>query len=479
MKAKSLKLNAALNVFKQGCSILFPLITFPYVSRVLGNEGFGQYNFSFSIADYFIIFAALGISSYAIREGAKYRDDRQATEQFCSEVFTVNILATIISTVTLCCLLLLSQSLNKYSVLIFIISAQMILSTLGADWINSIFEDYLYITIRYIVIQVISLVLIFVFVKSKEDVWKYAVITTLASSGGNIINIWYIRRYVRLRFVFSKEVLKHLKPILILFANTMAISVYVNADITMLKYYRTDAEVGIYSLSSRIYNICKRMINALILVTTARLSFYSKNNHEAYLITARNTLNALLFILVPCVVGLSVMSRPVINLIGGMDYIDGWVPLCILSVAMIFALLSSFYSNCVLIVFSCDRALLTATLVSAVINVILNLIMLPYFGMIGAAITTLIAEIVNLCIQHFYARRFLNQKLLIRSDLAKCIVASLVFAIFCIGIVLEFGDNYLSLLIGIPVSCIIYFGINLIFKNTSMSSLIKYRRKKV
>ncbi len=478
MKIRSLKLNAILNMFKQGCSILFPLITFPYVSRVLGNEGFGKYNFSFSIADYFIIFAALGISSYAIREGAKYREDRQITEQFCSEVFSINVFATIISAIVLCVLLASSQSLNQYSTLIIIITSQMIMATLGADWINSIFEDYLYITLRYIFIQVISLILIFVFVRSAGDVWKYAAITTFASAGGNIINIWYIRKYVKLRLVFNKDVLRHLKPILILFANTMAISIYVNADITMLKYYRSDAEVGIYSLSSRIYNILKRLISALILVTTARLSFYSKNNKDAYFDTAKNTFNALIVVLVPCMVGLIVMSRPVINLIGGQEYIDGWLPLCILSVAMIFALISAFYSNCILIVFSCDKALLTATVVSALINVLLNLFMLPLWGMIGASITTLIAEVVNLMIQYTYARRFLDQKVLNRSDLIKCIIASLLFAVVCVLIVHKFGDSYLSLVIGIPISCLIYFGSNLLMKNSSMISLIRFRRNR-
>ena len=97
MKTKSLRMNAALNVIKQCCAIIFPLITFPYVSRVIGTEGFGQYNFSFSIADYFIIFAALGIHSYAIREGAKNRNDKALTDRFCCEVFTINITSMLIS----------------------------------------------------------------------------------------------------------------------------------------------------------------------------------------------------------------------------------------------------------------------------------------------------------------------------------------------------------------------------------------------
>ena len=405
MKQRSLTINAILNMVRQGCSILFPLITFPYVSRILGTDGFGRYNFSFSIADYFIIFAALGVSSYAVREGAKTRNDKVYTQKLCCEIFTINVVSTVISVLLLLIAVSFISSLKEYSIIILIIALQMVFATAGTDWINIIYEDYLYITLRYIIIQVLSLIMIFCFVRHPDDIIKYAGITTFAAAGGNVLNIWYVRRYVKLRLVFSIEVMQHLKPILILFFNALAISIYVNADITMLKYYQPTTVVGIYSLSSRIYNIAKRLVSALITATTARLAFYSRNDTAMYKNTSRSTLNALIAVMLPAAAGLAMLSKPIVRLVGGAEYDDGWLPLCILSAAMVFALLSGFYGNCVLIIFNREKVLLASTTISAVVNVLLNLILLPRYGMHGAAITTLIAEAVNFMIQYAYARK--------------------------------------------------------------------------
>ena len=473
MKTKSLRMNAALNVIKQCCAIIFPLITFPYVSRVIGTEGFGQYNFSFSIADYFIIFAALGIHSYAIREGAKNRNDKALTDRFCCEVFTINITSMLISVCGLTVLLLCAKSLNRYALLIVIISTHMLMTTVGADWVNSIFEDYLYITVRYIVVQILALISIFIFVRSEKDVVNYAIIATLASAGGNLLNIYYIRKYVKLKLVFDKSVLKHLKPILILFANVLAISIYVNADITMLGYYRNDAEVGIYSLASRIYNIVKRMINAMIIVTLPRLAYYSKHNQNAYEGVTRKAMNGLIMLLLPCIVGLIAMSKPTVLLVGGGEYLTAWKPLCVLSGAMLFALLSSFFTNCILVVNGKEKAMLLSTVVSAAVNMILNLFILPKYGMTGAAVTTLIAEAVNLGIQGYASRGLVAKKLLAWADIAKALTGAALVAAVCILTTHCMGQTIKALIIAIPASVVVYFGFNLLVKNRTLLSFVK------
>lgn len=477
MKQKSLKINAILNVIKQGCSIVFPLITFPYVSRVFGAKGFGQYNFSFSVADYFIIFAALGIQSYAIREGSKHRDSKEITNRFCCEVFTINFIATVISFLVLLLTLFCIKSFDGYRILILVISSQMLLATVGADWVNSIYEDYLYITIRYIAIQLLALILIFVFVHSENDVLTYSIIVTFASAGGNLLNIIYIRRYTKLKLVFSKKILRHLRPILILFANTMAISIYVNADITMLKFYQDDTIVGLYSLSSRIYNILKRLVSAMVLVTTARLAYYAKNDKQAYMNVCKKTINGLFFILMPCMVGMLMMSGSIIRLVGGAEYAEAWLPLAMLSFAMFFALLSCFYSNCVLVIFSADEALLTATCVSAASNVILNFFLLGRFGMYGTAITTIIAEAVNLIIQFHYSKRYVVEKLVHWPDLIKVLLGALLILIICYIVNNFVGVGIRALTIAIPASCIAYFGFNFITRNATLLSLIHIKKR--
>ena len=142
-KKNSLKVNATLNIIKQVCAIIFPLITFPYVSRTLGVDMYGKINFSNSIVSYITLIAGLGVSSYAIREGARIRDDKVKFERFSNEVFSINIVSTIFSYIVLFFLILLWNKLDSYKSLILILSINVLLTTLGTDWINTVYEDFL------------------------------------------------------------------------------------------------------------------------------------------------------------------------------------------------------------------------------------------------------------------------------------------------------------------------------------------------
>ncbi|HFI0817552.1 TPA: oligosaccharide flippase family protein, partial [Streptococcus suis] len=167
MNNKSLKLNMVLNTIKGITGIIFPLITFPYVSKVLGVTKIGEYNFANSIVSYFILIAGLGISTYAIREGARFRENTKRLQHFANEMFTINVISTIFSYLLLIILLLLVPKFTNYFSLLLILSLQVFFKTVGIEWIYSIFEDYAYITLRSIVFQFISLLLLFIFVKSK------------------------------------------------------------------------------------------------------------------------------------------------------------------------------------------------------------------------------------------------------------------------------------------------------------------------
>lgn len=216
MKTKSLKINTVLNVIKQLCSVLFPLITIPYVTRILQATNYGKVNFGSSIVSYFTLIAAFGITNYSIREGGQIRNDKEKFAKFANEIFTINLLSTCIAYSGLILVLFISPKIRSYSILILIQSITIILSTLGANWINTIFEDYLFITLRYIVMQVVSLVLLFLFVHTPDDYIIYAVINIIATAGGNLLNIPYIRKYVRLKLTF-RDLKKHLVPLVLLF----------------------------------------------------------------------------------------------------------------------------------------------------------------------------------------------------------------------------------------------------------------------
>lgn len=194
MKKNTLGKNAILNGIKTVCSILFPFISFSYCSRVLGADALGAYSFSQSIIAYLLLVAALGIPNYAIREGAFVRKRKEKLNEFVAQIFTINCIMTVITYGILIILLISWPKLVSYKKIVVIQSVQIVLTTLGADWINSIFEDYLYLAVRYIVIQIISIVALFLFVKSPADIYVYTFISMMSNAGGNILNWRYIKK---------------------------------------------------------------------------------------------------------------------------------------------------------------------------------------------------------------------------------------------------------------------------------------------
>ena len=168
MKIRSLKLNGILIVIRQTCNIAFPLILIPYVSRVLGNDNYGKYSFAYSVVSYFVLTAMLGIDTYAIREGSKIRDDRNKEIKFASEITTLNLVSCLASYILLILITFIVPRFSKISDFILILSILLPCNLLGREWINTVYEDFLYITVRYVLVEITGLLLVFLFVRNNH-----------------------------------------------------------------------------------------------------------------------------------------------------------------------------------------------------------------------------------------------------------------------------------------------------------------------
>lgn len=480
MHKRSLKANAVLNGIKQCCTMLFPLITFPYVSRVLGSDGYGKYSFAQSVTSYFLLIAALGINTYAIREGAKIREDKEKIKIFCSEVFSINVLSAAFSLICLLLTLLLSTKIRGYSSFILIQSTAIIMATFGTNWVNSIYEDYLYLTVRYIVVQFVAITCMFAFVRTTGDVIRYCIISVLATSGGDLINLVYVRRYVQIKFTHRMELKKHIIPMLVLFANSIAITIYVSSDITMLGFFVDDTSVGVYSFASKIYNILKQLVNAVIVVSLPRASYLINNRAEEYERYINKLFSAINVVLFPVVIGTFLMSDSIITIAGGKQYISGNTALKILSIATLFAIYASIFTNCVLIANRQEDKCLKSTIASAIVNVGLNTVLIPHIGMAGAAITTVIAEEVNCFMQVMYSKRYFDWHKLHLKNSFSPLIGGIVIAVICF-----FSNHFIygaisRMAFAIVTSSILYFIILISFKNEIVYEtlqIIKKRRR--
>ena len=476
MKKSSLGVNAFLNGLRSVLNLFFPLITFPYVSRVLSVSGIGVYNFSNTYVNYFILIAGLGIATYAVREGARYREDKAKINKFTSQVFSLNMIATVIAYFLLFASLVIFKNLHNYVSCILIFSLQILFTTLGTEWIYTIYEDYAYITIRSILFKIISIVLLFLLVRKPDDYLIYAAITVLSAVGSNLLNFVHARNFVHIKITIKTNWRYHLKPILVIFASAIAVTIYVSSDTTILGLLKNDYAVGIYSTSVKIYQMAQGLLSALLMVTIPRLAFlWGQRRVEEYNQVLSKVVASLGVLVLPAAVGLIMLSREVILIIASDKYLPSVNSLRIISWAIIFSIFSWIFSDCVLIPVKREGLVLRNTIITAIENIILNFILIPFMSYDGTSLSTLIAEF-TVMIMNGYSCRDIIKPVIFKKDTLKNLLDSI---IGCVGIVVvcllcDYGFNSLILktIFSVALSVIMYAAILVLLGNKNAYSIL-------
>ncbi|GEL13680.1 transporter [Lapidilactobacillus concavus] len=476
MENKSISKNAILNILRVSVGLLFPLITFPYATRVLQVVNLGKVNFSNSIVSYFVLIASLGVSSYGVREGARLRNDKKFGA-FVSEVFSLNVVTTIASYLLLFLAFVISAKMRSYFVVILIQSLSIMFTTLGIDWVNAIFEDYLYITIRSLIVQVISLVFLFLFVKSPSDYLLYAAMTVLSNGIICVANLIYCRRYVHLRIRFNSKMFTHLKPMLIFFSNNMAVTVYVSSDMTILGWLAGDYYSGLYAVSVKIYQTIKQVLTALYVVTIPRLALYAGDEDTTrFKKLFTDISNTIILVILPAIAGLICLSGEIILLISGKSFIKATLSLQILSVGLLFAVASGVIVNCFNTPMRQEKISLHGTVLAAILNIGLNFFFIPHFLQNGASITTVIAEASTFlyCIirERKLISRYIEGRSMIQQFIVGLIGAALVIVINTIITWFSVG-SMVHLILTIMISPVAYLVFLILIKNKYVVPILK------
>lgn len=419
-------LNAILYASRTVLSIIFPLVTYPYAARVLEVENMGAVQYTASIVSYFLLVAELGITTYAMREGAQYRDNKKELEKFSSEVFSIGLVSSISATFVLAFCILFIPLFKTYTALFLVQGVSVLGNCLAINWLYTIKEDFGYIALRSLVVHIVALVLMFIFVRTRDDYVIYAATTVVANTGANVFNYFNARKYCRIQIRRFKEWKHHLKSICIIFGSSVTATIYGNSDKTMLGVMAGNYSVGLYGTSVNVYSALKGCISAVALSTLSRLSFYKNSgNIVEYEKTANRILSAILILLLPVVTGVFCISDEIILLIGGRSYIEASLSLKILSIGMFFSLMAIFYTSVVLLPNHQELIIMKGSIVSAVLNVILNLLLLTQFKQNGAAFTTLLAEMYMFSYEAYKSRKLINLKpdrRLILSAVLGCVV---------------------------------------------------------
>jgi O-antigen/teichoic acid export membrane protein len=402
-----LKTNALYNIILSGSGLVLPLITFPYVSRILAPEGIGQINFANSFIQYFVILTSLGIPFYGIREIAKVKTNIALRSKVLIELLSIKLICTLIGIIVYLFLIYSVDKFNNYLQFYLLGIGTIVIGLFDLNYFFYGLEDFKYITIRTLFFQIVSVALTFVLVKTKQDALIYFCIPIIISLLNTIVNTSYILKFITLKEIKNDlQLIRHIKPLFLLFSVMFFTSIYNLLDTTLLGFLCGNTSVGYYSVASKINKIPLSIIMVLVPVMLPRISVEFKNkNYDEINRLINKTIQFVVLLGVPIMVGLYVAAPEIITLLSGSEFAPAISTLRIMSPIVFVIGITTNFSTQLLIPMGEDLKLLYAVLLGTAISLILNLILIPIFQHNGAAISNLISEIVVLFSCYYYIRK--------------------------------------------------------------------------
>ena len=459
--------NYAYNLSYQLLLIILPIITTPYVTRVFSSNDLGTYSFFNSIVTYFLLLATLGVANYGTKE---ISGDRKIIRKNFWGIYTLQLGAAICSFV-LYVMLCLTLPAMKNPVA-YILGFSLVSKGLDISWLFQGLEDFRKITVRNITVKLAGVISIFLFIKSADDLYLYVFFLTIFELLGQLSMWMPAREFIGKPHFDLMYAKRHLKPVILLFLPQIAISLYVTLDSTMLGALASTRDVGIYDQSLKIVNILLTLVTSLGSVMLPRVSnLLSSGDHKA--VNKMHEMSFLIYNLVifPVMLGMLIVNDDFVNFFLGQDFQEARFAIAIMIFRMFFIGWTNIMGIQILIPHNKNKEFMLSTTIPAIVSVGLNLILLPKLGYIGAAIVSVLTEVLVWLIQLFYTRSYLREVPILGS-LIKIIISSGVMY----GILL-FIKQFLNVSPMINVGlyavlgAVIYASLILIFKVINLNEL--------
>lgn len=394
--AKSVKENYILNLLNSGSSLLFPLIVFPYASRIMLADGIGHIDFFQSIMQYVLLITCFGIPMYAIKEIAKSRDDLYLKNKTLLEILSLQILLSFFAYIIVFIISIIVPEIKSDQILFYIFSLSIFLNTIGCEWYFQGVEDFKYITLRSIIVKAISLLLLFIFVHARNDIYYYALVLVLGTYGGNVFNFIRICRTISCDFKIKElNPIKHLLPALHVFVLTFITTIYVQLNSVMLGFMSDERSVGLFSSASKISHLLLIVGTTLSTTMLPRMSnMIAQNKNNDFNHMCINLIKFIIMLSVPLTIWLLFSSTEIIHIICGNSYDESIITLMIMAPIIIIIGLSNVIGIQILFPMGKVNLVIKATAMGALVNVVLNLFLIPIYKHNGSAISTLTAETI-------------------------------------------------------------------------------------
>lgn len=485
IKEKSIAKNSAYYSIYQALNVIFPFLTGMYVARILLPDAVGQVAYASNIATYFVILAYLGIPTYGVREIAKVRNNIEERSKVYSELMVINFISTCIFYAIYILLILSVPSFREQPQLYLITGLSIALNALNNAWLYEGLEEFRFISIRNIIFKALSFLILIITVRGPENYLAYASITVIGTAGNYALNMAYSPKFVKFS-PYNLNLRRHLKSILLLVVVNLAIELYSLVDVTMLGAMSTSKNVAYYSYASRINKIFIQVINAFTIVIVPRIAFYYKEGRkDDFNRLLSKTLETIFVIGIPLVDGIQICASDAIELIYSSAFLPSANVLRILAGVLIISPVGYLLGSRVLLVTGHENKMVLCVGIGAIVNVIGNAILIPRYVEYGAAIASLLSEIIVMLVYvHFgkkYFRMF-DEGL----NIFKVILATVVMSIYCIvaGRFIPGRSNlnlFSRLVVQVIGACVLYFGMLNILKEPMVrtySERLKNRLKK-
>jgi len=472
MAQRSLKVNWFYNTLLNVLKILFPLITVPYISRVLAPEGVGLFNFANTYVSYFAMLAALGIPTYGIREVARVREDKDALQRLVNQLFSITVFTTAAISVLYLASIFFIPKLSADLAVFLVIGFVLYLTPISIDWFWFGEEDFKFVTLRSLIIKTICTVCLFVFVKTRQDLLIYVIIMVL---NGVVNNIWNFVRMWRSGIhprVVTTGLRQHMAPTLTLFASAVAISVYTLLDTVMLGFMREYEEVAYYTNAANISKMIVAIVTSLSAVTMPRVSSYlNAGDRESINRIADKSLSFIVFLVFPAAVGLCCLAREFVPLFYGPMFMGTVLPLQIMSFVIVAIGLNNLAGMQMLVGLGHDKQYLRAIVVGAALNFIGNCMLIPRLGATGASMTSVAAETVILVVMLYYVRKCSFLRLHAGADTLKSLLGALL--LIPLGILLSRAlDGWWFVVLYMIAGAAMYVAVEAILGHKAISVMI-------
>lgn len=469
----SIKKNILYSSILTTANYVFPLLTYPYVSRVLGVEKIGLCNFVDSIINYFILFSMMGINIVGIREIAKKKNDQESLDKTFSSLFILNSITTTIMLVILIITILSIPKLYENKELLYIGILKLIFNYLLIEWFYKGLEDFKYITIRTIIVKSLYVASVFLFVRNANDYKIYYFIMSMMIVFNAIINIYHSRKFINLNLK-KIELKRYLKPFIILGVYSLLTSMYTSFNVAFLGFVSNESEVGYYTTATKLHSIILALFTAFTGVMLPRMSsLVAENKFDEFRNLFNKSVNILFGFSIPIIIFTFIFSSEIILLISGNGYEGAIIPMQIVMPLVLIIGYEQILIIQVLMPLGKDKPILINSIVGASVGILSNILLVPLLKSIGSSLVWLISELSVLnSAQYFISKNIkigFPLKLLIKSIIFHIPLALFLFLISDI----DFLNMTLRMFLGFIIMVIYCFILQYnILKNSTFKNLI-------